>query len=259
MAVDNNFGFLAKQLALSEFPGRAATDITGGCQLSGSAFHTAIWDPTAIDNAEAFITQGLDAAKEHGLAWQSTLVMTSPGMEKTQAFKELTEALFVYGFPDAENATGGLPAPSIIQAIGKPVFKGPAKGIEINPAQPESAELAGLVSAAQPEESVLFEGFDPLASKDNLDLLVATADGKPVGILGCISSGVVCRAVHIWVEPDMRRKGIGQSLVAQAYENSQGRSELLFTCWASPKGTLRYFLSKLGFEEQVRAHYFVAE
>jgi len=259
MATDNNFGFLAKQLAQSEFPGSVAIDVDGGCYLLGSAFHAVIWDVTAVDDAETFITVGMQAAEEQSLEWGSTILLTTSGMEKTQAFKDLTEALFVYSFPDTVTAANGLPAPNLIQAIGKPLFKGQTKGIEICVANVADENFAGLLAPATPEESVRFSGFSPAIMNSTVELHVANAGGKPVGVVACMSTGLVCRVVHVWVEPDQRRKGLAQSLVAKAYASSQERGELLFTCWASPKGTLRYFLSKLGFEEQVRAHYFVAE
>ena len=254
-----NFGFLAKHLALSEFAATAEEDCPGGCFLSGQVFNAAVWDPIALGDPEVFITKGLEAAKAQNLAWQTTLLLSTPAMEKTVAFQELADALFVYGFPEADTTSAGLAVPSLVQVLGKPALKPTPAGTTINALEPGDAKFASLLTPTTPEEALSFASLDPGFTAGKLELLGAEVDGQVAGVVVCRIGSIASRVIHLWVEPDMRKQGIGQSLIAQALANSQGRGELVFACWASAKGTLRYFLSKLGFEEQVRAHYFVAE
>lgn len=259
MDTSANFGFLAKQLALSEFAATAEEDFPGGCFFSGKAFNAAVWDPTALGDPEDFINKGLEAAKAIDLTWQTTLLISTPAMEKTVAFKELADALFVYGFPDASTTPSGLVVPSLVQVMGQPALKPKPDGTTIQAIELSDAKFASLLAPTTPEEAVCFANLNPGSAEGKLELLGAEVQGKPVGVVACRIGSIASRVVHLWVEPDMRRKGIAQALVAQAFSNAQERGELVFACWASAKGTLRYFLSKLGFEEQVRAHYFVAE
>lgn len=254
-----NFGFLAKQLALSEFVATAEEDLPGGCFFSGNTFNAAIWDPFALGDPEDFINKGLEAAKAIDLAWETTLLLSTPAMEETAAFKELADALFVYGFPDASTTPSGLVVPSLVQVMGQPALKPTPAGTTIKAIELGDTMFASLLALATPEETVSFANLGPTADGGKLELLGAEVQSKPVGLVACRIGSIASRVVHLWVEPDLRRKGIGQSLIGQALANSQERGELVFACWASAKGTLRYFLSKLGFEEQVRAHYFVAE
>ncbi len=70
------------------------------------------------------------------------------------------------------------------------------------------------------------------------------------------ASGVCRRLLSI-------RPGGGEECLGLAIkgisELSSKQGELLFTCWSSRKGTLRYALSELGFETQLIARFHVAE
>ena len=88
---------------------------------------------------------------------------------------------------------------------------------------------------------------------------IISVDGAPAGLLLLSGGGLIGRVSLIWVDPAVRKKGIGRAVMHEAAQLAQANGQLMLCAWVQREGMLRYFLAGAGFQEQLRVRMFVGE
>lgn len=253
----SNMGFVARQFIQTELSGDVE-ETTGGCLVWGSNLWAGLWDIGTIEDPEKFIHTVQDQARARGANWLGVMALLNPGEESSPSFVEFSEALFVYGLE--KRAGIGTGAPDMVQVLGRPVKAMPPSRLELVASNGLDAVQEFLAQAALADD-LLAAPWHTRQSQwlEGCAIITALLDGQPVGVLLARESGLASRAVLLWVEPDNRNQGIGSTLVARGTELAAASGRMLSTAWTYRAGKLRYYFSKLGFQEQLSAQYFLAE
>jgi len=250
--VDANFGFLAKQLLLTELHGGGAdvpsVDINGGIAvLTEKGVWHGLWDPAQLGNVEAYIMEAQKRAADAETAFGGVVVLAPHG--ESTAWDELAEALFVYGLPEVAGPDSVLvldhaphPKPRGLRFL--PGSESPGFSAMACGAVETSSELTG---PAWPDAQVTCE---LLATE------VAWHDSAPIGAIGTYSTGLAERIAMLWIEPAWREKELAQALIEHVSQHAQASGKLLVCAWAKKSGLLRFAFNASGFTEQVTARFF---
>ncbi|MCH7472337.1 GNAT family N-acetyltransferase, partial [bacterium] len=200
-----------------------------------------------------------------GVSWAGTVLLVKPEEEESPAISDLSEAMYVYGYPLVQGLGQG--GPEMVQVLGKQQRGEAAREIEV--ASVDSADegfvrlwdsalssddglvgKAALVKETAPDASTL----SPVHER-----LLAKLDGEPAGVLALHCGELIGRVLLLWVEPDLRGRGAGIALLDQACALSEQKNHILLCAWTHRDGMLRYFLGKRGFEHRLNALYFLKE
>lgn len=252
-----NYAFLAKHLLMTEMLAPELEDCTGGVLAWCGNLRVGIWDPGKIDKPEAFVKELLRKAAERQQQLADVVVLLPPQEQDDQRFQELAEALYVYGLPRALgwNHSG----PDLVQVMDKPL---PATGkFAVKPAQLDSPEICEMFDSAGDSAD---RPDSPAWRNDELvmersQLFSAWQGGIPAGMLALTRGELAARISLCWVQPQFRGHGVGRELIAQAVEYAGGQGVMLLCAWTHREGTLRYYMNKLGFVDQLAAAYFFTE
>jgi hypothetical protein len=247
--VDANFGFLAKQLLLTELLGKAV-DINGGIAvLTETGIWHGLWEASHLGNVEAYVTDAQKKATEAETVFRGVVALSQHGAAKQ--WDELADALFVYGLPEASGPESVLvldhsphPKPRGLRFL--PLSESPGFSAMACGAVETSSELTG---PAWP---------DPQVTCELLHTEVAWHDTHPVGAIGTYSAGLAERVAMLWIEPAWREKEVAQALIEHISQQAQASGKLLVTAWAKKSGLLRFAFNASGFTEQVTARFFSA-
>jgi GNAT superfamily N-acetyltransferase len=257
MPADANFGFMARQLALSDFPEAPAEEFAGGLLLRSNGCWIASWDFASIEDADQLVETAISGAGDAGIRrW--LLISPSTAAEAPQTTAQ-AESLYLGGMQQAGFEQAGLP--DNIQILVKPHFSAAPKDLQIRDATPGDQELFSLLNQgdAVPEHlGVLFSGLSE-SPVDTFRYAVAIRQASPAGVIAWRVCGALSRVGWIWVAPEQRKSGIGAALTAYAVEQSGEAGALAVCAWTGLKGSLRYFFSKLGFEDRLRVATFLPE
>lgn len=247
--MDANFGFLAKQLLLTELHGKAV-DINGGVAvLTESGIWHGLWEASHLGNLEAYVTDAQKKATEAETAFRGVVALSKHG--ETTRWDELAEALFVYGLPE-------LAGPESVMVLANPPHPKP-RGLRFLPLAESpgfSAMACGAVEASSELTGPAWP--DPQITCELLDIDVAWHDSTPVGAVGTYSTDLAVRIAMLWIEPAWREKEMAQALVEHVSQQAQSAGKLLVTAWAKKSGLLRFALNESGLTEQVTARFFSA-
>jgi hypothetical protein len=247
--VDANFGFLAKQLLLTELHGKAV-DINGGIAvLTDSGIWHGLWEASHLGNLEAYVTDAQKKATDAESTFRGVVSLSQHG--EAGKWDELAEALFVYGLPEASG-------PESVMVLA-------------NPPHPKPRGLRFLTLAESPGFSAMACGAvetsgeltgpawpDAQVTCELLDIHVAWHNSTPVGAVGLHSTDLALRIAMLWIEPAWREKEVAQALVEHVAQQAQAGGKLLVTAWAKKAGLLRFALHEAGMEEQVTARFFAS-
>lgn len=253
MPTGPNAAFLCRQIALSEIHGDNIEELEHGMIVRSNGLWLVLWDPAAAPTIELIIKAALKSAEAEGAALRGGLLLLSPGEEQQPAVAEIAEALFVYGLPEPPEHSG---YPDQVQVLAKPDFPKARSGFSCSH-QPRATTGGELVAnLGRGSREMLGPFFGSTAS----DLEIDSSTGE-VGAAGSTevlhTASGVCRRL-LSIRPGGGEQCLGLTIKGIA-EHSSEQGELLFTCWSSRKGTLRYALSELGFETQLIARFHVAE
>lgn len=257
MAVDANFKFLARQLALSDFPEGEVVEVDGGCLITTVESWIASWDPEAITDTDGLAEELLasDSAKDLG-KW---LVIAPIDSADEPPQLKLAESLFLCGLVKADFKENG--DPDNIQVMNKPAFPEPPAGLDISTVEAGDENLFNLITSSESAPENLGYQLSGITQSpvDTLSYAIAMAKGQPVGAVAWRTCGAICRIVWVWVSDDQRGKGVGSALTRFTVETAAGSGAVVSTVWTGLKGSLRYFFSKLGFEDQLRVSSYLPE
>lgn len=253
-----NLGFLARQLLLTELRGEAE-DIDGGILVSGSELWAGIWQPEELGNFEIFIQSLQRTVQQRGLPLGGLVLLVPPAQDSTELISELAEALYVYGLPQCRGLPEG--GPDAVQVLSGPLESAVVQGFTTEWTSAADERFAAIaLPAIKVSEQLSAPWNTPRADWLNgTDCCIASVSGKPVGIVALHSSEVASRISLLWVVPEARGAGLGRVILAEACRRAADRGQLLCSVWSYRAGTLRFYLSKQGFAEQLSALYFIAE
>jgi hypothetical protein len=245
--VDANFGFLAKQLLLTELHG-SAVDIPGGIEvLTAGSLWLGLWDGHLVGDVEKYVVSASKRAGEQGSTLRGAVLLSQHG--QSEAWSDLADALFVYGLPETTGPEGVLvldhpphPKPRGLRFL--PLSESPGAWRMESGFERTTEELTG---PAWP---------DAQQSCELLDVEVAWHDTTPIGAVGTFSVGLTERIALLWIEPAWREKDLAQALVEHVSQRAQEAGRLLVCAWAKRGGLLRFALSEGGFAEQLTARFF---
>jgi hypothetical protein len=248
-----NAAFLCKQIALSEIFGEHVEDLEHGMLLSNSGYWLVLWDMAAAPTIELVIKDVLKKAGAAGTTLRGCLLLMTAEEEAGTAAHEITEALFVYGLTEPPGHKG---YPDQIQVLAKPEFPKarPEFSAEISAAGVTGAELVDKLG--QGSQEMLGPLFRLTASGLAVDVTSGSIGSGGTTELFHASNGV-CRRL-LAIKPGGGDVCLGLAIKAIT-ERTAEQGELLFTCWSSRKGTLRYALAELGFETQLIARFALAD
>ena len=252
-----NINFIARQLALTELHGEVE-EIPAGILVWNIALWAALWNPELIVEPESFILEVKEKSKVRDIPWHGVLLLLQPGNESANAFLELCDALFVYGFERLTGMeTGG---PDMVQILGAPPKLHMPSGLEIKESR-DKDEITPMFAHAEQ----LKDSFSSPWRRNQPNwmggcrIITATLNGKLAAAAVLRESDLASRLDFLWVEPGHRDKGIGAALISYCAEQATSRGKMLNTAWTYRDGKLRYYLRKQGFEEQLSAHYCIGE
>ncbi|GEM_PF-2745705 len=253
-----NLGFLARQLLLTELRGEAE-DIDGGMLVSGAELWAGIWQPAEMGNFEIFIQSLQRTAQQRGLPLRGLVLLVPPARDDTELIAELAETLYVYELPQRR----GLPAggPDAVQVLSGPLDCANVAGFSTEWVSPADEGFTAIAAPAIKAVEQLSAPWNTPRAEwlSGADCCIASVSGQPVGIAALHSSEVASRISLLWVVPEARGAGLGRVILAEACRRAADRGRLLCSVWSYRAGTLRFYLSKQGFAEQLSALYFVAE
>jgi ribosomal protein S18 acetylase RimI-like enzyme len=261
MMQDPNVGFLGRQLVLTELPGGETVELEGGCLVKSGELWAGLWLLDALGDPERFIKRVQAEAASCGKRWAGTVALIPPGAEGSPLVKELSEALFVYGYPEARGRSGG--GPDVVQILGKPPAPPSHEEIQLAQADGHDPQVQEFLrQATSSPEMIVGPAW---ATQDALSrlprFLVAFTDDTPAGVIGVYDGpgGVIGRVVLLWVDPAHRGQGLGRTLIGETAAHSARQEQVLLSAWCPRDGTLRYYLQQLGFEDQLTALYYLAQ
>jgi GNAT superfamily N-acetyltransferase len=252
-----NYAFLAKHLLMTEMLAPELEDCTGGVLAWCDGLRAGLWDPSKITNAEEFVKGLLRQAAERRKQLADVVVLLPPEEQHDPRFNELCDALFVYGLPRATGLNHA--GPELVQVLDKPL---PATGkFTVKPAKLDSPEVSAMFdlagdSADRPDSPAWRD--DDLVM-DRSQIFVAWQGETPAGMLAVTTGELAARISLCWVETQFRGHGVGRELIAQAVDYAGGQGVMLLCAWTHREGTLRYYMNKLGFVDQLAAAYFFSE
>ena len=250
-----NLAFLARQLVLTELPGEEVDTLPGGCLVQGQQLWAGLWAPSQIEDAEALIKQAQAAAQKRSTTLGGIVAVTTPADEKSPVVQELSEALYIYGYPRAQGLSSG--APELIQV--QPAMQHPA-AYELATAawQDEAVQQMYQAAAAEADQLAGLHWWAQ-AARDGLDVVLAMQHQAPVGMVASLPGELFSRLVLLWVKPEARGAGIGRALAAAVGTDAALKGRMLTTAWTHRDGKLRYYFNKLGYDDQLVALVFIAE
>ncbi len=250
-------GLVSRHLIRTELAGDIE-ETTGGCLVWGDTLWVGLWDLMAIEDPEKFILYVQEQAKARDTNWLGVVLLLSPGEESSPSIVEFSDALYVYGL--TKRAGLGSGAPDMVQVLGKPAKVMLPSGLEIVTSNGLDA-VQELLSQATLEDDSLAAPWHVQQAPwlEECAVISAVLDGQSVGALLIRESDLASRVVLLWVAPDNRSQGIGGALVVRCTELAESKGRMLNTAWTYREGKLRYYFGKLGFQEQLCAHYFLAE
>ena len=258
MSSTANLGFIARHLMQSEFPGRQYDEIDGGILAWGDDLWAGIWEVEAVGNVEEFIRETQAAAAEKGKRWAGAILMIPPSLEKNEQVSELAEALFIYGMPRSQGLGSG--GPDVIQTLNKPQAAAPRDIHVISTPDDDDRVKHLLAETWNAEDRLLSVAWGGASNwQPMMRTHLAVVDDEPAGIAGTIPGDLIGRLAALWVTPAFRGRQVGHALVNAAHKLAAERNLLALSAWTYRDGTLRYYLSKQGFEDQLSAQYYLAE
>ena len=249
-----NTGFLAKQLLLTELDGEVVDYVGGSLVMCDLGIWAGIWEPLAIPDPEEYITDLMAKAEEYGSELAGVVMLIPGAMEQEEKVVQLAEALFVYGYTQPE---GDVAPPDMIQVCAKPPK--PEDDVFI-----EFRYITGghrIMLDAIEEAEQMYSNWNA----ENADLFITAdtillqEDREPIGIMMLTESDLALRVIMLWIKEEFRNKGYGKTVLADLINSGVSSSKLLLSAWTHRTGRMRYFFQKCGFEEQLRALYFLPE
>jgi GNAT superfamily N-acetyltransferase len=252
-----NYSFLAKHLLMTEMLAPELEDCPGGVLAWCDGLRAGLWDPGKINNPEVFVKGLLRKAAERQKQLTDVVVVLPPQEQDDQQFLDLAEALFVYGLPrmTGMNHSG----PELVQVLDKPL---PGAGkFQVKPATLDSPEVSLMFETAGDSAD---RPDSPAWRNDELvmersQIFLAWQGDTPAGMIAVTRSELAARISLCWVQPQFRGHGVGREMIAQAVDYAGGQGVMLLCVWTHREGTLRYYMNKLGFVDQLSAAYFFSE
>jgi hypothetical protein len=236
-----NFGFLARSLLLTELPG-AAVDVPGGVLVvSASNAWLGLWDLAAAEDPEQLIKAAQAAATERGLTLSGVVILTEAATHPN--LEGLTDALYVYGFPQASG-------PDSVMVLGSAPHPKP-RGLTFGTTAFDELPASARESAA--------ELTGPAGGAVVPEIHVAMQGAQSVGYVGTSSVGLVRRIVLLHVPDGSESGDTAQALVEHVAQAAQAAGQFIVCAWARRNGLARFTLTACGFAEQVTVRHFVAE
>ncbi len=253
----SNYAFLAKHLLMTEMLGADHEDCTGGVLTWCGGLRAGLWDPSKIEDPEAFVKELKAKAADRRKKLTDVVVLLPPQELEHRRFVELAEALYVYGLPRATgmNRSG----PELVQVLDKPLP--PTAKFEVREAKIDAPEVSFMFDLAGHSDD---RPDSPAWRDDELvmersQMFTAWEGEIPAGMLAVTQGELAGRISLCWVQPQFRGHGVGRTLIAKAVEHAGNNGIMLLSAWTHREGTLRYYMNKLGFVDQLIAAYFFRE
>ena len=252
-----NYAFLAKHLLMTEMLAPEHEECPGGVLAWCNGLRAGLWDPSKIEDTEACVKDLLAKAAGRHKAFTDLVVLLPPQELENPRFIELSEALYIYGLPRVTgiNRSG----PDLVQVLDKPLP--PTGKFTVQSANLDSPEVSLMFDQAGDSDD---RPDSPAWRDDDLvmersEIFTAWQDDTPAGVLAVTRGELAARISLCWVQPQFRGHGVGRALIAQAVEYAGGQGIMLLCVWTHREGTLRYYMNKLGFVDQLTAAYFMRE
>lgn len=252
-----NTALMARHLLRSEFPRGEFTETPGGCLIADDAAWLGICNPAAIaEDPEAALKAAQAFAKERGLPWAGAILFTSATEAAGPEIDALEEALYIYGYHRAKGLNRGGPEmvqvlPNLPRLLAQPQF-------DIEPAD-KNLDAAHQLYAEAMQTADRITGPAWNRSKawiERADAWLAYRGHEPAGLLSFVPGELIGRVVMLVVADKHRGHGVGRELLNHA--QSLGGNAPFMSIWNFREGRLRYYISKLGFTEQLGVRYFLA-
>jgi hypothetical protein len=253
MPTGPNAAFLCRQIALSEIHGDNIEELEHGMVVRSNGHWLVLWDLAAAPTIELIIQSALKNAEAEGATLCGGLLLLSPDEEQQPAVKEITEALFVYGLTEPPEHSG---YPDQVQVLARPEFPKAHSGFSVTHQTGSTTGGKLVANLGQGSREMLGPFFGMTAADFEIDNSAGCVGGEGSTEVLHAANGV-CRRL-LAIRPGGGEACLGLTIKGISEQCSE-RGELLFTCWSSRKGTLRYALSELGFETQLIVRFHLAE
>jgi GNAT superfamily N-acetyltransferase len=258
MAGQANSAFMTRHLLQTEFPLGRLQEVPGGFLVSDNAVWIAVHSPEAVTDAEDLVKSGIALSATDGLPLAGGMIFQSASGAASPAIDGVEEALYIYGYPRAKGLHRG--GPDMISVLPNTPPLVPKSKLYFEAAQ-ENIEAVQQLFAMSQQTADRVTGPPWNRSKawiERAEPWVAVRDSTPVGLLSYIPGELMGRIAVIIVMEDERGKGYGRELVGYAQTLGAQQGAQFTAVWNYREGKLRYYMGKLGFQEQFTVRYFLA-
>ncbi len=246
---------MCRQLLSSELGGQLAGE-EGGLLIShGPQVWVGISDLAALGDYEEMV----DACRQYASDVQGRLagmlLLYEPAEGRSAAVTEMDEIMYLLDLPRREDGV-----PDNVQMMFPSGKHTAAGGLELRQADWQDTAVLELMAAGADAQEAL--AGPALLSLDGwpqmLECSVLERDGKVLAVAGSMSGDLAVRLCYIVVDPEMRRQGLGKTLIGKLGVSTQEQSKMFMNCWTQRSGRLRYFTSKAGFEDRLSVRWYIS-